>query len=807
MLVSYKWLNQYVDLSGVSPQALAEKITRAGVEVDVIHERQQGIHGVVVGYVQDCQQHPNADKLRVCQVDIGEGEPSQIICGAPNVAQGQKVPVAKVGAVLPGDFKIKKAKLRGEASHGMICSAQELGIEDRLVAPEFKDGIMVLPEDLEVGSDALAHLDLDDVVLELDLTPNRSDCLSMIGVAYEVGAILGRKVHLPAYELQETGAPTADQVKIDIEAEDLCPHYAVRKVSNVKIGPSPLWLQNRLTAAGVRPINNVVDVTNYIMLEYGQPLHAFDAKQVKDQHIIVREAQQGEKVVTLDNQSRTLEAGTLLITDPEKTIAIAGVMGAANSEVEDDTTEIILESAYFDGPSVRHTSRALGLRSEASARFEKGVDPERIHAAVNHAAYLLSELAEGEVHQGVAEKQVRDMPRQDISVHLARLNKLLGTTLQPTEVTEIFDRLAFDYENKGHEIRVEVPTRRPDLAIEEDLMEEVARLYGYDEIPTTLPAGVTTAGSRTPRQQLRHTIKHYLQGAGLDQVVTYSLTSETNAQWDTFEKNVYTPIPLSMPMSEERSHLRTTLVPNLLEVTQYNKNRKQNHTHIFEVGHVFLTQERQLTSLPEQEERISGALSGLWQIHPWQQVKTPVDFFVVKGVLEGLFEKLDVGVPTFVSTQIDHYHPGRTALIYLKDEVVGFIGQLHPETQKELDLQPTYVFELSFERLLKHLPEEISFTSLPKFPGIQRDLAVVVNEDIKAGDLVQTIEEVGGELLRSVSLFDVYQGEGIEEGKKSMAYALYYLNPERTLTDEEVGQVHNEIVTALEKKWNALLRK
>lgn len=809
MLVSFQWLSQYVDIHDISPEELAEKITRAGVEVDVIHQRNKGVQGVVVGYVQAREQHPDADKLSVCQVEIAPGETVQIVCGAANVGQGQKVPVAKVGAVLPGNFKIKKAKLRGQVSEGMICSAQELGFEDRLVASEYKEGIMVLPEELEVGSNVLEHLGLEDVVLELGLTPNRSDCLSMLGVAYEVAAILGREVQLPSHHIQEVERAIVEEVEVKLEATELCPQYAARKVSGVQIGRSPLWLQNRLISAGIRPINNVVDVTNYVMLEYGQPLHAFDAKHIKDGQIIVRATGEGEQVVTLDDQERTLAEGTLVIADAEKIVAVAGVMGAANSEVTPETTDIILESAYFEAKSVRLTSKVLGLRSEASTRFEKGIDPERVLAALNRAASLLEELAGGQVLQGIAVEQVKEFPRVHIPVHVAKLNKVLGTALDNAEVTNILTRLGFDYENKGHEIKVEIPTRRPDLKIEEDMLEEVARLYGYDRIPTTLPTGVTTPGSRTPRQQLRQNVKRFLQGAGLNQVITYSLTSAKNAVWgkEMLDYEALQPIPLSMPMSEERSHLRTSMIPNLLEVAHYNQNRKEAHTQIFEIGHVFLSEEERLTQLPDEAEKIGGLLTGLWQFHPWQQVKEPIDFYVAKGIVEGLLSKLEIDRVQFEQAQIAGLHPGRTAKLMHEGVCLGFLGQLHPQKQKEVDVEEAYVFELSLELLLQKQPQEIAYQALPKYPSIQRDLAVVVSSHVEAGKVMQTIRETGAPLLKSVSLFDVYQGEKVAEGTKSIAFALTYFDPEKTLTDEEVKQVHEQIVAQLEHVWDAQLRK
>lgn len=807
MFVSYKWLNEYVDLRGVTPTDLAEKLTNAGIEIDGVYTRNLGVSNVVVGYVQECVQHPNADKLSLCQVNIGADEVTQIVCGASNIAQGQKVPVAKIGTVLPGNFKIKKTKLRGEESRGMICSAKELGLDEKYVSSENQGGIMVLPDECEIGTDAITYLDLDDHILELDLTPNRSDCLSMMGVAYEVGAILSREVHAPDIQLVENTDSIASKVCIEIEAKDLCPLYSVRHVSNITIGSSPQWLQNRLLSAGIRPINNVVDVTNFVMLEYGQPLHAFDASKVEQGLIRVRRARANETVLTLDKQERTLHEEMLVIADPEKVIGLAGVMGAFNSEVTTETKDIVLESAYFSGASVRSTSKELGLRSEASLRFEKGVDPEGIQAALNRAAALLSELAGGSVAQGIAEQKLQNFNREEISLNLINLNKVLGTNLQTEQVKNIFDRLAFDYENLGHAVRVEIPTRRPDIKIEEDLMEEVARLYGYNNIPTKLPEGITTPGARTRKQKLRRTLKHFMQGAGLQQVLTYSLTNESHARWGSLFNEQAEPIALSMPMSEDRSHLRTTLIPNLLDVTLYNKNRKSSDIHMFEIGHTFLTEEKELSVLPEEKEVIAGVVTGLWQQHPWQKSKIPVDFYVAKGIVEGLLAKLDIRGAQFKPVHLKDYHPGRTAVISINEQTLGFVGQIHPQVEKDLELDETYAFEISLEAILQHLPEEINYQTLPKYPGIHLDLAVVVAQEVSADQLLHTIEKAGGPMLKSVQLFDLYEGEHIANDKKSMAFSLLYQDPEKTLTDDEVSTIHEKVVQELENQWQAKRRK
>jgi phenylalanyl-tRNA synthetase beta chain len=538
MLVSYKWLQDYLDLSGVCADELAEKITKSGIEVEGVEVLNEGITGVVVGHVVERVQHPNADKLSKCQVDIGQGEPVQIICGAPNVAQGQKVAVATVGAVLPGNFKIKKAKLRGEESNGMICSLTELGMEAKIVPKEYSEGIFVFPQDAEVGTDALALLNRDDEVLELGLTPNRADCLSMLGVAYEVAAILGREVKLPEIDLQPVNEKATDYITVKVEANEDNPLYGAKVIKNVKIGPAPLWMQTRLMSAGIRPHNNVVDITNYILLEYGQPLHAFDYDRLGSKEILVRRAQDGEKFTTLDDVERTLTSDHLVITNGTEPVALAGVMGGANSEVSADTTTVLLEAAYFTGGTVRKASKDHGLRSEASARFEKGVDPNRVRAAGERAAYLMAKYAGGKVLEGASEVDTLTVEPAVVSITLEKINSVIGTNLTVSEVEVIFERLQFTVTSEDETITVTAPTRRGDIKIEEDLIEEVARLYGYDNIPKTLPIGSATPGKLSDYQEKRRIVRQYLEGAGLYQAVTYSLTSEEKAAQFALEKRV-----------------------------------------------------------------------------------------------------------------------------------------------------------------------------------------------------------------------------------------------------------------------------
>lgn len=807
MKVSYNWLKQYVNLEGVTPEELAEKLTRSGVEVESVEYRNKGVTNIVIGHVVEKSKHPDADKLNVCQVDVGEPERLQIVCGAANVDAGQKIVVSKVGAELPGGLKIKKAKLRGVESQGMICSAKELGMNDKLLQKSQQEGILVLPEDSEVGKDAVAYLGLDDVVLELGLTPNRSDCLSMTGVAYEVAAILERQVQLPDLTVKEEEDAITGRVQVSIDAPEHCSLYSARLISNVKLGSSPLWMQSRLMAAGIRPINNIVDITNYVMLEQGQPLHAFDYSQVNGGNIVVRLAEAGEKLTTLDEVERTLDPEMLLITDGVKPIGIAGVMGGANSEVSEQTATILLESAHFAGTSIRKTAKKLGLRSEASLRFEKEVDPEGVIKALNRASQLMAELAGGTVYKGIVQEKTQEQERPVVPLRLERLNGLLGTELNLEQAAAIMTRLRFDFKQEGDQLLVEVPLRRQDITREVDLIEEVARLHGYDHIPTTLPLGATTRGSLTEFQAWQRKIRQILTGAGLYEVSTYSFTNE-NIMYDFASLYRETKgIRLSMPMSEERSLLRVNLLPHLAETAMYNKNRQNHDLAIFEMGRVFITDEESLTQLPEEKLGIAGLITGQWTTNHWAQKVEPVDFYTAKGILELLLENLGLEEAVYQQAEgLKGMHPGRSAEIFIQGERIGFIGQIHPELQKKYDIDESYVFQIDMEKMFVIRKGLSQYKPLPKYPASTRDLAIVVDLDVPAGSLKKVIEEQAGSILESVELFDVFTGEKIGAGKKSLAFALVYRNPEATLTDQEVNAAHERVLQALSAEYGAELR-
>ncbi|QWU17740.1 phenylalanyl-tRNA synthetase beta subunit [Paenibacillus sophorae] len=814
MKVSTGWLADYITLEGVTAEELADKITDAGIEIDSVERRNKGLSGIVTGYVKSKEKHPDADKLNVCIVDAGQEEDLQIVCGAKNVAAGQKVPVALVGAKLPG-LEIKKAKLRGVLSQGMICSAKELGLNDKLLPKELQEGILVLPDDTEIGQDITKVLGLNDEILEFDLTPNRSDCLSMIGAAYETSAILGRELSLPnpGRDIIEVAVPASDAISVSIENEEHCKHYAVRYIAGVKPAPSPLWMQNRLMAAGVRPINNIVDITNYVMLEYGQPLHAFDADRLEGGTLGVRLAREGETLTTLDGQERKLEPHMLVIADGAKAVGLAGVMGGLNSEVTDQTVNIVLESARFDGGTIRKTSRQLGLRSEASLRFEKEVDPRSVIPALNRAASLLSTYAGGSVHEGIIQAGTDEVQERVIKLSLDKVNRRLGTDLSLLEVKTLFARLHFSCgDAEQGMIEVSVPTRRGDISRDVDLFEEIARLYGYDNIPTTPIEGPTTPGGLTGPQALRRALRKLLADGGYQEVLGYSFIQPGQTTLFPALTEGGLAVKLAMPMSEDRSVLRTSLLPQLLDIAQYNINRRQSDLALFEIGTVFVTDEEQLTRQPREFQTLGLLLTGSKAAKQWNVAAEPVDFFDLKGALESVFAYLGLEhAVVFEGDSPQGYHPGRSASLYLNGEKgrikLGTIGQIHPDLQRKQDLEDTYAAEILLSPLYEAARTSLQYSELPRFPGMERDIALVVDSEVPASRLLNAIREQGGSLLQSAQVFDVYTGGKLESGKKSIAISLLYRHTEHTLTDEEVSEVHEKVLAVLQQSFGANLRK
>ncbi|BAE05131.1 phenylalanine--tRNA ligase subunit beta [Staphylococcus haemolyticus] len=793
MLISNEWLKDYVD-AGVKVEDLAERITRTGIEVDDMIDYSKDIKNLVVGYIQSKEKHPDADKLNICQVDIGEEEPVQIVCGAPNVDAGQHVIVAKVGGRLPGGIKIKRAKLRGERSEGMICSLQEIGISSNVVPKAYENGIFVFQTEVEPGTDALTALYLNDQVMEFDLTPNRADALSMVGTAYEVAALYQTEMTKPETQSNETSESATNELSVTIDNPEKVPYYSARVVKNVSIEPSPIWVQARLIKAGIRPINNVVDISNYVLLEYGQPLHMFDQDHIGSKEIVVRQAKDEETMTTLDNNERKLVDTDIVISNGQEPIALAGVMGGDFSEVTEQTTNVVIEGAIFDPVSIRHTSRRLNLRSEASSRFEKGIATEFVDEAVDRACYLLQELASGEVLQDRVSSGDLGSFVTPIDITAEKVNKTIGFNLSNDEIQSIFRQLGFETTLKGETLTVNVPSRRKDITIKEDLIEEVARIYGYDEIPSSLPVfGEVTSGELTDRQHKTRTLKETLEGAGLNQAITYSLVSKDHAK--DFALQERPTISLLMPMSEAHATLRQSLLPHLIEATAYNVARKNKDVRLYEIGRVFFGNGE--GELPDEVEYLSGILTGEYVVNAWQGKKEEIDFFIAKGVVDRVAEKLNLEF-SYKAGKIEGLHPGRTAIVSLEGQDIGFIGELHPQVAADNDLKRTYVFELNYDAMMQVAVGYINYEQIPKFPGVTRDIALEVNHDVPSSELKQIIHNNGEDILQSTLVFDVYEGEHLEKGKKSVAIRLNYLDTEDTLTDERVSKIHDKILEALQ---------
>lgn len=806
MLVSYKWLNEYLDLSKVSPQELADKMSVTGIEVEAVEVPAEGLKKIVVGEVIECVDHPDSDHLHICQVNIGEEELSQIVCGAPNVKAGIKVIVALPNSRIAGNVKIKKGKMRGQVSNGMICSLEEIGYSDSVIPKEYSEGIQYLPADAVPGEPVFSYLDMDDAIIELSITPNRADALSMRGVAYEVGAIYNQVPNFKKEELQEVAKPASEKISVNVTDTTDTPSYQIRIIENVKIAASPQWLQNILMNAGIRPINNVVDVTNYILLLFGQPLHAFDYDKLGSQEIVVRRAQAEEELVTLDGVTRQLTTENIVITNGQVPVALAGVMGGLDSEIDNQTTTVALEAALFEPLSIRRTSKQFNLRSESSSRFEKGINKATIDQACDVAAAMIANLAGGEVLSGAvkgAEVVAKDV---EVEITLARINNYLGTALTVAEVNGIFDALGFVYsENDDHYVVV-VPPRRWDISIEADIIEEVARIYGYNNLPSTLPSGETVAGALTREQRLTRKVRSLFEGNGLSEAISYALTTEEKSM--QFMMKESQPTRLDWPMTEDRSVLRLNLISGLLDDVAYNVARKNTQLALYEVGRVFYQNEEANVALPIEETHIAFALSGEWTTKDWQGKGEKVDFYHAKGVLDNLFAMLSLeDVITFEKTsEMKEMHPGRTANIYLGETKVGFIGQVHPSVAKAYDVPETYVAELNLEALLANDAGKLIYQAVSKFPAVSRDIALLVKEEISNQEIVKEIKQVAGKFLTNVEIFDVYQGKNIEAGHKSLAYSLTFVNPEATLTDEEINRAMDKVTKALTESFEAVIR-
>ncbi len=809
MKLSYKWLSKYLELD-LEPKDLAEKIERTAVEVDSVTRLDYKLKKIVVGHTLEVTEHPDSDHLHICQVDVGEEEPIQIVCGAPNIAADQDVIVALHGSRIKDNVKIKRSKMRGAPSNGMICALQEIGYPDNVVPKDYADGIYVFPADSHVkpGDSVMEALGMDDDVIDTSVTPNRGDMFSMNGNAHEIAAILDQKANFEVLKVQDeqkSADTLADQIKVEIDEQDVAPVYKLMAIENVKIAPSPFWLQTTLMKAGIRPINNVVDVTNYIMLKYGQPLHAYDLDQLKGQIISVAPAGENVKFTTLDDEKRDLRPEDLVITADGTPIAMAGVMGGMATEVSDQTQNIVIEAAIFDPIKIRKTARYHNLHSEAAMRFERGIDHSSLDDALNEAASLVADFGQGKVMSGVVVGNDTKLNPESITIALARINKILGTSLTSEEVVAIFDRLGFSTELDATKqtFKVTVPVRRWDIHIEADLLEEVARIFGYDNLPVTLPTGDPTIGQLTTEQKLMRASRTVMEGLGLTQAMSYGLTTIAKSQ--QFVKGDHELVKVDWPMTKDREALRMNLISGLLDDIAYNKARSVENVALYEQGRVFYGNGQ---AQPEEIEHIAGAITGSMQAKSWNEKEKPVTFFDVKGIVEQYLK--NVAVAGEVSYVADHdrqgMHPGRTADVLLDGDVIGFIGQIHPTTAEEFKIKETYVFELNLTKIIHAEKKLQHYDVISKYPAITRDIAILVNKEVSNTEVLNVINETKQKNLIKVELFDVYEGKNLEKGMKSLAYQFTYQDTNDTLQEDAINDEFSKVIKNLEEKLNVTVR-
>ncbi len=806
MNVSYQWLKSMVPIDW-SPEELAQRLTFAGLSVEQVTYFNKGIKNVVVGEVLSVKEHPDTTKTKWHVLEVNNGqEILTIVCGAPNVAVGIKVALAQVGSELPGNIKLGAVDKGGVISNGMLCSTGELQLPDGLATAESDGGIFILPQECQVGDDLVMALNLDDAILEFELTPNRADCLSVINIAREVAAISGKPLTLPEVKLPEAVNNIGDMAKIDVLDQDLCPRYTGKLVTDVKIGPSPYWLRHRLAAAGIRSISNIVDISNYVMLEMNQPSHTFDYDDIVDHHIIVRRAENGEKITTLDEVERELDAEMLLICDGQKAIGIAGVMGGLNSEIKETTKNILIECAYFYPKSIRQTYRKLGLPSEAASRFEKGVDMEAAERASERICQLICELAGGTLVAGTIDSYAGEFKQRQVDLDFQRCNATLGLEIPESEIEGIMDSLAFTYERVPGGIVVTVPFYRQDITREVDLIEEVARLHGYDKIPTTLPVGALTEGKKTFGQKMEDRAKDALTALGFNEIITYSFTNKKNYDLLRLEEDDQRrhSVTVLNPFSDEQGVMRTMLLPAVLTVAARNMNRKNTDLALFETAHVFKPSGEML---PQEAVHLVALVSGEFS-HGWNGNSQARDFFYLKGVVGALLGKLGINEWSVSrDTPEPFLHPGRSCYIMVKGEKVGFLGELNPLVQENYDMPArAIVLELDFDALIAQVDGNVRYEAVSKFPGVEMDLAFVCDKAVTAGELEAVIKSVGGEYLTELSLFDIYAGKGIIDSQKSLAYRLKFQAKERTLKAEEINATVEHIIKVLNDKLGVELR-
>ena len=814
MKASLQWMNEYVPLDLNRPaQELADELTQAGIPVEEVLSMDPGLKKIYTGKIVEITKHPDADKLQVCQVQClsedGEEITKQIVTAATNVAVGQIVPVAYHKSRLADGTEIKKGKLRGVVSEGMFCSVAEFGISSDLVRPEEAQGIYIFPEGTPIGLDIKEALMLDDTVYEFELTANRADCFSMVGLSREFGIMTNQKALFPVIMVNENGESIEGKASVAIEAHDLCTRFTSRLVTNVTIEPSPLWMQNRLRNSGIRPINNVVDVTNYVMLELGQPMHAYDYDCVADHTLIARRAKAGETLTTLDGNERELNESMLIIADTNGPIGVAGVMGGLTSEVTDKTTNVLFEAAVFNGPSIRRTSKALGMRSEASGRFERGVNHKYTAYAIDRAAQLLQQICPScKVSVGVIDVYPEPVEQRTVTFTAEQINDYLGTSIEKDRMVDILTKLEFGITESGDTIEALVPTWRDDVTGMPDIAEEVARIVSYDNIAPTIPVAILSSGGMTPKKALTKEVTHYLAHAGLSQIITFSFMHKdglTNMMLPEGD-NRYTAIPILNPISEEFPYMRTTLVPAVIEAAKRNIAQQNKDLWLFETANVYEPKALPLTEVPHERPMACGIMMGKVTEAAWNQAQRDTDFYDVKGVVDGLLAKLGLTQFDIQPSSESYYHPGVSAHYTVNGVTIANYGELHPQVVKNFDLSgKVYMFEIDLEAVLSIIVPPFRYQSFSKFPGTSRDLAIVAPVSVTSGDIVALIKEHGGEYLESVSIFDVYEGEHIEAGYRSLAYNLQFRSMEGTLNDEDIDGAIQAIIDALATK-NCKLR-
>ncbi len=805
MKVSLSWLKEYIPVDMATDELVAG-LTMAGLEVDAVTERYDYLENVVVSRIVEISQHPNADKLSLCKVDVGDKIIS-IVCGAPNAAKDLVVPCALPGAVLPGGMKIKKGKLRGEKSEGMLCSAFELELSND------RDGIMGLDTDCEPGTPLAEALDLNDVTIEIDLTPNRPDCLSLIGTAREIGALDGHfhKVKYPEPDLPEASPSygnISEYTSVTIIDEALCPRYAAKLIFDVTIEPSPFWLQDRLNSVGIKPINNIVDVTNFVMMETGQPLHAFDFDRLEGQRIEVRAANAGEKFTTLDDAEHELTSDTLMICDGEKPVAIAGVMGGLNSEIESSTTRVLLESAYFDPASIRKASKMTGLNTDAAHRFERGIDPEGVVFAINRAAALMTRISGGNLVDGLIDEYPLPVASKEIEMSVAAINTRLGTDLTLEDMAGYLEHIDFQIEKVDEDmLKVVPPSFRVDVSRPEDLSEEVARLWGYNNIKTTFPVIPAEAFELAPSIASKNIILRSFAGFGFSEVINYSFIHNLSCDRllvDEKDKRRNT-VEIINPLSEEQSVMRTSLVPGLLTNVNYNNSRQVKNLRIFEIGKVFFKVEEAVQ--PEEVETLAGALTGNKVEQGWSSKPVACDFFDLKGLLEGFFAELhikDVVFTTADQSEVPYLRKGYAAKIFSGDKELGFIGRVHQNVLENYEIkQDVFVFEIDLASLMGLISPERNAVVIPVYPAVTRDTTIICDNDVLVGDILACVNNSGEKLVESAELLDVYIGDQIAEGKRSLSFRVTYRSHGKTLKDKAVNKIHTQITKLLLERFDA----